>query len=66
VAQGLRHDSELRIELRAWKTIYKLSLSSEKTMQVGRGEASKFWLWVGVKIRKIYVMGPQDMEYWHG
>ncbi len=66
MAQGLGHDSELRIELRAWTTIYKLSRSSEKTMQVGKGEASKFWFGVGVKIRIFYVMGPQDMEYWHG
>lgn len=59
MAQGLGHDTELRIELRAWTTICKLSQSSEKSMQVGRGEASKFWLGVGVKIRIFYVMGLQ-------
>jgi hypothetical protein len=38
----------------------------KRACKLGRGEASKFWLGVGVKIRIFYVMGLQDMEYWHG
>jgi hypothetical protein len=38
----------------------------QKGHESGEQGASKFWIVIGVKIRILYVIGPQDTEYWLG